>query len=142
MVIRERVDLGRPIICPIHVQLGDIPFPGSQWDDYAVVILGWWIEEFQDHLNCESRRAVSFLFMDGPYQVNVSNATGNESLLVGVIRGSQIREVVTAECSPQQIKQELYRATRQLLRAIKQANAWDADCARLERIVSKCDELL
>lgn len=60
-----------PAIAVIYIVTGEDTFPGVGWDDFAVVILGWWAGAFCRILRSESKNELVH-FMDGPYAVEVS----------------------------------------------------------------------
>lgn len=56
------------VFSDIYFQIGDNFFPEEKWDDFSVVILGWWLRE----ASCiKSGRRLVFDFMDGPYYFEV-----------------------------------------------------------------------
>lgn len=56
------------IFSEIYFQIGSVFFPEEKWDDFSVVVLGWWLQE----ACCikPGRRSI-FRFMDGPYYFEV-----------------------------------------------------------------------
>jgi len=50
---------------------GEDTFPAVGWDDFGVVILGWWAGALCRILRSESKNELVH-FMDGPYAVEVS----------------------------------------------------------------------
>jgi hypothetical protein len=60
----------RLVAGPIWLEIDGQGFPGEDWDDFPVVILGWWLSNMKLLItnqadNCECR------FMDGPYLFEV-----------------------------------------------------------------------
>jgi len=55
----------------IHLDFGGVCFPEQGWDDFAVVICGWWLEALIALYREESAVAECH-FMDGPYVFEVS----------------------------------------------------------------------
>ena len=53
------------ITCDLSVNINSCHFPESDWNDFAVVVLGWWCEGCGAMLNGSDR--AEFWFMDGPY---------------------------------------------------------------------------
>lgn len=73
------------LIGHIWISIGDRAFPSVAWDDFPVVILGWWIESWlltssEDHgtARCD--------FMDGPYWFEIT--ASEESVIVQCFRDS------------------------------------------------------
>lgn len=55
---------------PIWCEHGAAAFPGLAWNDFPVVVLGWWLEAVGILLDGRSRSATVH-FMDGPYKVHL-----------------------------------------------------------------------
>ena len=72
----SKSEISTQIFGEIYFQIGDSFFPEEKWDDFAVIILGWWLKEA---CNIRSKRVVQFLFMDGPFyfEVHLVNKTCN-----------------------------------------------------------------
>jgi hypothetical protein len=56
----------------VHWTIGERAFPAADWTDFVPVVVGWWLDEAR---GVRPRRA-SFLFMDGPYSVEVMPTRG------------------------------------------------------------------
>jgi hypothetical protein len=125
-----------PITCPIYIECGEWFFPSQEWDDFAVVILGWWLQEVGVLERDECESAV-LRFMDGPHQVNIVPVNSGRWLLAGVSEAVGREEKFREICSSEQVIKEIIRASRDLLFEIKGANTWDADCEKLEQLVNK-----
>ncbi|BDR57686.1 hypothetical protein [Xylocopilactobacillus apicola] len=52
------------IYSDIYFQIGETFFPEEKWDDFSVIVLGWWLKEA---LSISSDSRSVFRFMDGPY---------------------------------------------------------------------------
>ena len=59
----------------VCLKFGGEHFPDSQWNDFPVIVLGWWIGGLLDVVH---DRAETFegMFMDGPYSFVVEAAYG------------------------------------------------------------------
>lgn len=56
------------VFSDIYFQIGDSFYPAENWDDFSVVILGWWLQEAR----CiKPVGRFDFRFMDGPYHFEV-----------------------------------------------------------------------
>lgn len=64
---REMKDLN--FIFPIAIEHNGQLYPSRDWWDFGVVILSWWSWHLAELLR--SGRITRFLFMDGPYEVQV-----------------------------------------------------------------------
>ena len=70
----------------IWLVIGGCEFPALQWNDFVVVILGWWVESLLRLLrNSSTKETVNF--MDGPYVVEVSR-TPSGGLHLRALEGS------------------------------------------------------
>ena len=58
----------------IYWQIGDQCFPDSKWDDFIVVIIGWWAEAIVKLMNGDSSSEV-LSFMDGPFLLRCTTTT-------------------------------------------------------------------
>jgi hypothetical protein len=68
--------LSRSVFARIYLKCGDDCFPEAGWDDFAEVVLGWWIDG-AIALMLYGQRA-NFRFMDGDFSFNVGKrADGN-----------------------------------------------------------------
>ncbi len=65
-------------------------FPGERWDDFPVIILGWWLSA----LAGGAREEVACSFMDGPYEFTVKDAGDTLLRLRCLGRGIDAGEVV------------------------------------------------
>jgi hypothetical protein len=54
----------------VFLDLGSKQFPGPGWNDFVVVVLGWWLEATLQVLRGPSTKA-TLRFMDGPYRVEI-----------------------------------------------------------------------
>ncbi len=52
-----------------YLDINGISFPDSQWTDFAIIVLNWWISAI---LEIHQKENADFVlhFMDGPYYVN------------------------------------------------------------------------
>lgn len=72
------------ITSKIYIEAGKIVFPEKEWNDFTVIILGWWLEQLQElysgnTIECHCR------FMDGPFQFDVV-ATSKKDWIVSFVR--------------------------------------------------------
>jgi len=60
----------------IAVQVVEKRFPGPGWNDFVVVVLGWWSEQCTGLLRGSNHQA-ELAFMDGPFFMNVEVASSS-----------------------------------------------------------------
>jgi hypothetical protein len=58
---------GLPGTGNIHLSFGNLDFPETEWSDFVIVILGWWLEAVTRLL--DDGTGVLLRFMDGPLGV-------------------------------------------------------------------------
>lgn len=64
----------------IWVQVDDVFFPEQEWDDFVVVIMGWWLDGFlKISMGKQSKCICSF--MDGPFEFTVTPQTQERWLI-------------------------------------------------------------
>jgi hypothetical protein len=124
---------GLPLVCPIAIQVGEVWFPEKSWDDFAVVILGWWLEELRTLERTDNGRA-SLLFMDGPFEVRIFRVKG-DLLTIECINRSTRKAVVRSQCSLAEVKHQVHAAASRALQIARNGGKTDGDCARLEALL-------
>src|SRR5262245_15947830 len=72
-LLRARHTSGRALTAQIAARIHGFWCPHPKWDDFAGVILGWWIEHIRDLWSGRVNTA-DLLFMDGPYGILLSQA--------------------------------------------------------------------
>jgi hypothetical protein len=58
------------VIGVVYVDFGPFQFPGPKWDDFVVVILGWWLTARVDLLRGTASQ-IELRFMDGPLWISI-----------------------------------------------------------------------
>ncbi len=66
--------------CSFCVETDDGCFPSAEWDDFPLVVLGWWIRELKAVFISPGARTFEFRFMDGPYRI-LCQKSGNDLTL-------------------------------------------------------------
>lgn len=62
-----------PATGKLHIRFGDVDFPDSDWDDFVVVVLAWWLDAVRKLI--EEGVGVLLMFMDGPFTVTLEPST-------------------------------------------------------------------
>jgi len=68
------------VVGHIWISIGDLAFPGVAWDDFPVVILGWWIEAWL-LASSEDHGTARCQFMDGPYWFEITTSKAERALV-------------------------------------------------------------
>lgn len=134
-MLRSQAAGGRSLILPVHIQVGSISFPDPNWDDFAVVILGWWAEQIST-LKTKCINSAVFRFMDGPYEVRVVPDASEMCILIGIEDGLRASELFRASASLDEIMIEIVQKAEYLLQSLQKINLWDKDCDKLASLVT------
>jgi hypothetical protein len=116
------------ITCGIWFEAGGAPFPSEGWNDFVVVILGWWSAELRAlPARGNPRATVRLEFMDGPYEVEISAPRAMEGpwLARFVQRGDRRRVVREVRLSGQALIVSVHQAARSVL-AECDARGWNS----------------
>ena len=128
------------IIGVIWLTIGDWDFPQVGWDDFVVVILGWWLQEIlQVLIGCRER--VLCRFMDGSYLFDIL-PLDDETVSVKFYKdwdsqaaGQYLREVM---CKTQSVASAILSAARTAIE-ICVSNGWLG--RDLDTLMARCSQL-
>lgn len=84
--------LGGSIIGVIEIHLNDMVFPGPNWHDFVVTILGWWLLSAYD-LAAHRSEMVYYRFMDGPFEFSMGYITEQRWRIRLIRNASESEEV-------------------------------------------------
>jgi hypothetical protein len=104
-------------------------FPETDWDDFPVVILNWWIEALEQV--GEGSESVKFCFMDGPFWMTAV-PEGEDNLLLSCVedrRDVGIRFEVLVHQGD--LRRELMKVARSVSSACASAGIESADLNEL-----------
>lgn len=115
-------------------------FPDKNWDDFAVIILGTWINNFIRAYS--SYDNFEFYFMDGPYLVKGIIAVNDNYKLEFIDQDLDDEQVVmTITVSAKEIQNMLLNVCRNLLEALDELNIPPKSVSGLKRLYEKLKEL-
>jgi len=116
----------------LRMSLRDFPAPG--WDDFVVVVLGWWADVSVQLLRGGLSTA-RVDFMDGPYHVEITPLAPNEwhLLLVESRVSRQIEEAVRVDAG--QLVASLIAASARILTTCQQRGWESRDSQRLAALL-------
>src|SRR5436190_394850 len=60
----------------IWIDVDDIAFPSTAWDDFPVIVVSWWIEAALSLIE-ETTSVGEFRFMDGPFLFTLEKTASN-----------------------------------------------------------------
>ena len=124
------------IIGHIWIILGDWAFPSVAWDDFPVVILGWWIESWLS-TSAGDHGTVRCNFMDGPYWYEITTSE-TEHAIVQCFRHSEARSKLLhkAGCKRSSVTGALLAASETILQVCKELRWTSKDLDNLLRLHS------
>ena len=64
----------------------DYAFPDNKWDDFVVIILGWWVDAALALFTGQEKLVVLY-FMDGSFQVNLEGGSSDIWKMECLFRG-------------------------------------------------------
>lgn len=116
-------------------------FPEKGWNDFPVIILGWWISSFLKFVK-QISETFEFCFMDGPYK------------LVGVVIQKEIIEIYSwsqqgdtnemiclSNTNKKEIQNMLLKACRKLFREIELSGISNTELDGLKKMFNDLKEL-
>lgn len=115
----------------ISMHVSDHWFPEKEWDDFPIIIVGNWINEYIDFINNESEKC-TFYFMDGPYEAILEKQT-TETLLVRCIRRGSSDPGIQTTTTFQTLKRSLIATATECLAKASSAKWSNPDVARLQK---------
>jgi hypothetical protein len=104
----------------VYFVVDDIQFPELGWNDFLVVVLGWWISEFR-RMYLEEQASGELDFMDGPFRIEITIRSDRQLALCGIHYGSGNPHVAfTSFIDAKSFGREILFAAKQTLTYIKQ----------------------
>lgn len=76
----------------IYFSSGNLAFPEDVWDDFPVIVVGWWLKALADYVQ-GFQDTIDLLFMDGDFLVRLSGK-GNSGTTVEMIEETRDGNVV------------------------------------------------
>jgi hypothetical protein len=107
----------------IHFSFGQTHFPGQNWSDFVVVILGWWVGALKSN-----DRDITLQFMDGPYQITITRSD-DAATLNCVKRQKQDIVSFSTQIRFLDLRKQVEEVAKQALAACRIRN-WDSDDLR------------
>lgn len=117
--------------------LGEYQFPSEDWNDFASVILDWWIREVNSAINNREHSNESFklLFMDGPFYIKCMFIS-NDLISLACIE-NRSKEIIRFEevCSIYDLQKEIQCTTKKFVNAAYRKKITNNDVEFLHRQV-------
>ena len=115
----------------VWLELNGREFPMRGWDDFIVVILGWWAAALLSVLRNDSGLE-RVHFMDGPYAVDVSRTSVSALCLRALEGPGRTKEVAIGEAHAASFVLGLITQSREVLNECKRQGWWSSDAETLE----------
>jgi len=99
---------------PLAVRLGDAWFPEREWNDFPVIVLGWWVSQLPDLAQGIDRE---FAFMDGPFRFSVIFEAGGARIVLEDLRADPPRVVSEAAIPADVVAGAIAAAAKEVVKA-------------------------
>ncbi len=116
-------------------------FPMIGWNDFVVVVLGWWVAAVLRLLHNDSA-SERIHFMDGPYAVEISRMPPGRFQLRMFAGPNGGHEVAVGEAEVRQLVTELSVQSRKLLDQCTLRGWWSPDAEELKSQLQNMDREL
>jgi hypothetical protein len=119
----------------VFIRGTDRSFPASDWSDFPVVILDWWLEPVSQILQRKTKTWMC-RFMEGPLTMQLTQQDGDSWLLTGANNGCTEFE---AAVSCRTFIRSLLGAAREILTACGQRRWSNADIDKLASTLKRLE---
>lgn len=134
-----RVRAGGPATANMWLLMDGREFPAPHWNDFVVVVLGWWAEAILSLVRSTSSHE-TVPFMDGPYSVEVSK-TSTGLLRFRALEGvGRTNEIAVSDGQVIPFVLELISQSRNILAECKRQAWWTTDAEKLESSVAVLEQ--
>jgi hypothetical protein len=117
----------------VYFDFGDRQFPTAGWNDFVVVIAGWWLSELDR--SDWNRAGATLRFMDGPYWISAATNESADVTLHCVEDRRDAEDLGKIIVSASEIKSEVLAFARAVLQACASARIASADLDVLRGLV-------
>jgi hypothetical protein len=115
---------------PLFLELGGSAFPAPGWNDFPVVILGWWIRAVLELQGTGA--ACCCRFMDGPFEFEVKRAGPVWELRLVERRVATVQVLRVERVSPAEVLLAIHAAADALLKVCKERSWSSRDVDELQ----------
>jgi hypothetical protein len=120
-----------PATGTVWLDVEGVAFPSEKWNDFVVVVLGWWAAAVLRALRGEIGPH-EVHFMDGPYLVELTAASRSDWRLALIDTGETRRLRRQYSVTPRQLVESIIIGSDSILRASRAAGHWSTDATKLE----------
>lgn len=123
---------------PVWLKGDQKEFPTQGWNDFPVIILGWWLEEIERLVEMKGGKA-ECSFMDGPYKFEVDAGPGSWFITFITRRRNGVERLPQKEVSPKVVVSEILKASR-IVADVCRERGWESrDLTILESHIKRVD---
>jgi len=120
-----------PATAGIWLTLGESHFPMIGWNDFVVVVLGWWVAAVLRVLQSDNG-SERINFMDGPYAVDLSKMRSEKFHLRMFAGPNGGHDVAVGEAGVRPFIVELLTQSQNLLDECRSRGWWSLDAEELQ----------
>jgi hypothetical protein len=124
-----------PVTGGVWLSVGGRDFPASKWNDFVVVVLGWWAKAMHELVQGRVNH-VEVHFMDGPYLVELNNRSPSEWDLRLVETGGLNKLRAQTSIAPGPLVESVMAASEAVLRECRKMSLWSVDTDALAEHLS------
>lgn len=123
------------VIGELYLKVENFCFPEEGWNDFVVVVLGWWQKTIMNIRNSKIGTTHEFDFMDGPLFVKSTKISEDTMELEFTKEKSDSRQIFfTCVCKISQFQEAILNVTKKLLMELKSRKWHSDDIEELERM--------
>jgi hypothetical protein len=122
---------GGPATGNIWLEINGAGFPKQHWNDFVVVLLGWWVNALLRLIH-GARASQEVHFMEGPYAVELTKAASGTLQLRAFECATPTKEIAAGEVAIGPFITGLIAQSRELLDVCRELAWWSKDADELE----------
>lgn len=112
----------------IMVKMGEYYFPDEHWNDFPVIILGWWLKQIVDSSD-NNKHEYDFRLMDGPFHFTTECVNSNACNITFYVKDIVVGiGIVNIEA----LRKEISMAANKILRACRDKSFYSEDIKKLD----------
>jgi hypothetical protein len=100
-------------------------FPDSDWNDFLVIVLNWWIDSLVNIIS-NNKLYYDFMFMDGPFLVRVNLKNEKKIKLNLIKRGIKEKAIYSCESDINELAEVIFKTTKEIINFVEYKN-WISD---------------
>ena len=122
------------------MEIDKCQFPMDGWDDFVVVILGWWVVALLRLLRGDSERE-TVPFMEGPYAVELEITEGGILCISTMDQSKRTAESLVGSCGVLDSIAGIISQSQAVLDACRRQSWWSTDAETLESSLAELREI-